>query len=180
MKILRPFFVLHRELYTGCFSWELFTYPFSVLQLGDAVIELELGYHTSLWSPITTPSPSRAPKMSSLGHQELTSWPSKQPRSPSLQPQHWPSGFDQCKPRLCTDASRQGLRFVLQRRSGDTWALIHELTLRPFFISKSKVIIIISIFIIIRTSLVLPSFQSKILHCKIKSCIATSFFGNET
>ena len=81
VKILRPFFfsqVLRRELYTGCFSWELFTYPFSVLQLGDAVIELELlaGWATTLHCGHRSPppphyNPSRAPKMSSLGHHQL-------------------------------------------------------------------------------------------------------------
>ena len=81
MKILRPFFfpqVLRRELNTGCFSWELFTYPFSVLQLGDAVIELELlaGWATTLHCGHRSPppphyNPSRAPKMSSLGHHQL-------------------------------------------------------------------------------------------------------------
>ena len=61
--------------------------------------------------------PSRAPKMSSLGHKELTR-PSKQPRSPPLQPQHWPSltkpnphGYAQ------TLAGKD-----LQQRLGDTWA----------------------------------------------------------
>ena len=35
------------------------------------------------------------------------------------------SFFDPNKPtRLCTDASRQGLGFVLQQSSGDRWALI--------------------------------------------------------
>ena len=35
------------------------------------------------------------------------------------------SYFDPAKPtRLCTDASHQGLGFVLQQKDGDNWALI--------------------------------------------------------
>ena len=35
------------------------------------------------------------------------------------------SYFDLNKPtRLCTDASRQGLRFVLQQKNGDAWTLV--------------------------------------------------------
>ena len=35
------------------------------------------------------------------------------------------SFFDPDKPtRLCTDASRQGLRFVLQQKNRDNWALV--------------------------------------------------------
>ncbi len=46
------------------------------------------------------------------------------------------SYFDPSKPtQLCTDASRQGLGFVLQQKSGDGWALVQA---GSRFLSKSE------------------------------------------
>lgn len=49
------------------------------------------------------------------------------------------SFFDQSKPtRFCTDASRQGLGFVLQQKSGDTWLMVQAFSYRCYHIRTAS------------------------------------------